>query len=87
MLLMLISTNSENCCGSPARDKPENKLKSNNSAKREMICYFKVKKTGRKGNASDSFKLSKTLTYFEAGNHLQIHLGNSADRVWKKGDF
>lgn len=53
-----------------------------------MICYFKEKKTGRKGNVPDSFKLlSKTLTSFEAGNHLQIHLGNSPDRVWKKGDF
>lgn len=89
MLLTLISTNSENCCGSPAHDKPESKLKPNNGTRREIICYFKEKKnTGRKGNVPDSFKLlSKTLTYFEAGNHLQIHLGNSPDRVWKKGDF
>lgn len=88
MLLIFISTNSETCCGSPTHDKPESKLKSNNSTRREIICYFKEKKSGRKGNAPDSFKLlSKTLTYFEAGNRLQIHSGNSPDRVWKKGDF
>lgn len=52
------------------------------------MLFQRKKKTGRKGNVPDSFKLlSKTLTYFEAGNHLQIHLGNSPDRVWKKGDF
>lgn len=54
----------------------------------KLFVISKKKTTGRKGNVPDSFKLlSKTLTYSEAGNHLQIHLGNSPDRVWKKGDF
>lgn len=50
----------------------------------EKLFAISKKKTGRKGNAPDSFKLlNKTLTYFEAANHLQIHSGNSPKRVWK----